>query len=336
MATQDGTSSERECNAGTTKEVFRRVKENPILTARDLSFRAGAVLNPGAVEHDGQIILLVRVEDVEGRSNIHVARSRDGVTDWRVETKPLLRHGEEGYEYETWGCEDARVTYVADENRWYITYVAYSSMGPAVGIARTTDFVSAERVCLLGSTNDKDGALFPQKFGARWAILHRPDAGGGEHIWSAYSPDLIHWGEPHCVLREGDGPAWDGVKVGAGPPPILTDEGWLLLFHGVKAYGGRLVYRVGAALLDADRPHKVLARHPGAIFQAEASYEISGTVPNVVFPTGVIVRGDELWMYYGAADTYVCLAKAKLADILNTVVPAGPHDGTPASSAERR
>jgi len=296
--------------------IFQRAKENPILSARDLPFKAAAVLNPGAAEHNGDIVLLLRVEDVEGFSNIHVARSRNGVNAWRVETEPLLRHGEEGWDYEEYGCEDARVTYVVEEGCWYITYVAYSSMGPAVGIARTNDFVKAERICLLGSTNDKDGVLFPRKFAGRWAILHRPDAGGGEHIWSAYSPDLIHWGEPHCVLRKGPGPTWDGVKVGAGPPPILTDNGWLMIFHGVKAYGGRLIYRAGAVLLDADTPHKVLARSKGAVFQAEAPYELSGTVPNVVFPTGAIVHGDELWMYYGAADTYVCLATAKLADII--------------------
>lgn len=303
----------------TEKEIFHRAEENPILTTGDLPFRASAILNPGAAEHSGQVVLLVRVEDAQGYSSIHVARSPDGITDWRVETEPLLRHGEEGFGYETWGCEDARVTYVPDEDQWYITYVAYSSMGPAVGIARTKDFIRAERICLLGSTNDKDGVLFPRKFGGRWAILHRPDAGGAEHIWSAYSPDLIHWGEPHCVLREGEGPAWDGVKVGAGPPPIGTDEGWLLLFHGVKAYGGKLVYRVGAALLDAEMPHKVLARSPGAIFQADAPYEFSGIVPNVVFPTGAILRDGELWMYYGAADTYVCLARAALKDVIEAL-----------------
>ncbi len=305
--------------AGAAGDIFSRAAENPILTTRNLPFRASAVLNPGAAEHDGQVVLLIRVEDVEGFSSIYVARSSNGVTDWKVAPEPLLRRGEEGYDYETWGCEDARVVYVPEEKRWYITYVAYSSMGPAVGIARTEDFVRAERVCLLGMTNDKDCVLFPRRFSGRWAILHRPDAGGSEHIWSAYSPDMIHWGEPHCIIFAGDGPAWDGVKVGAGPPPILTDDGWLAIFHGVKAYGGRLIYRVGAALLDTDTPHKVIARSAGAIFQAEAPYELSGIVPNVVFPTGTILRGDELWMYYGAADTHICLAIAGLADIMSTM-----------------
>jgi predicted GH43/DUF377 family glycosyl hydrolase len=187
---------------------------------------------------------------------------------------------------------------VSAEKRWYITYTAYSPNGAAVALAYTEDFVRAERVGLLFSPNNKDAVLFPQKFDDRWAVLHRPDAGGMEHIWSAYSPDLVHWGEPHCVLPELGGAAWDGAKVGAGP------------------YGGQLVYRAGVALLQKDRPHKVVARSKNWIFQAEAPYELSGLTPNVVFPTGLLIRGDELWMYYGAADTCTCLATAKLNEIM--------------------
>jgi predicted GH43/DUF377 family glycosyl hydrolase len=296
--------------------IFCRCGKNPILTSRDLPFRALAVLNPGAVEFEGQVLLLLRVEDVSGYSRIHVARSENGITDWDVDEEPLLDYGLEQWRYETWGCEDARAVYVAEDDCYYISYVAYSGVGPAVGLARTTDFRNVQRLCLLGSTNDKDGVLFPCKFDGNYAIYHRPVTGGRQHIWSAYSPDLIHWGEPHCVLREGDGPSWDGLKVGAGPPPILTEQGWLQLFHGVKEYGGSLAYRVGAALIDRDDPHTVLGRTRGAIFHPEADYEVAGHVPNVVFPTGAILRDGEVWMYYGAADTYVCLATAPLADIL--------------------
>jgi len=299
--------------------LFKRSDKNPIITARDLPFPAAAVLNPGAAEHDGDVVLLLRVEDTAGYSDIYVARSRNGVTDWRIEAKPLLRHGEAQWRYEEWGCEDARASYVPEDKAWYVTYVAYSSMGPAVGIAKTLDFVEAERISLLGSTNDKDGVLFPRKFNGNWAMLHRPDAGGTQHIWSAYSDDLIRWGEPHCVLLEGRGPAWSSLKVGAGPPPMSINEGWLLMYHGVKPYGGSLVYRAGLALLDAEVPHKLVASSPGWVFQAEADYELSGMVANVVFPTGALIRGDELWMYYGAADTYVCLAVAKLSDLVATL-----------------
>lgn len=301
------------------KILFERSRENPLLTPLDLPFPAAAVLNPGVTEQDGEVVMLLRVEDLAGYSNIHIARSKDGATNWRVEAEPFLRYGLPEYRYEQWGCEDARVVYLAEEQRWYITYTAYSSAGAAVALAASDDLVTAKRIGLIFSPNNKDAVLFPERFAGRWAVLHRPDAGGIEHIWSAYSHDLIHWGHPHCVLPEGGGAAWDGLKVGAGPPPVLTPHGWLLIYHGVKGYGGRLIYRAGIALLDRDTPHKLLARSPGWVFQAEAPYEQSGLVPNVVFPSGVLVRGDELWMYYGAADTYVCLATAKLQDVLDVL-----------------
>ena len=303
------------------QEIFQRSEKNPLLSADDLPFRAAAVLNPGTVMQGDEVVLLLRVEYDSGRSSIHVARSKDGVSNWRIEKEPILRHSQKRWRYEVWGVEDPRVVYLEEQKMYYITYTAYSPMGAAVAIARSKDLRRAERIGLIFSPSNKDAALFPRKFLGRWAVLQRPEAGGGlENIWSAYSPDLIHWGEPHCVLVEGVGPAWDAVKVGCGPPPVLTEDGWLVLYHGVKAYGGQLVYRVGAALLDERKPHKLLARTADCIFQAEAPYETMGFVPNVVFPTGTLVRGDELWMYYGAADTCVCLAVAKLRDVLNTLV----------------
>ena len=284
-----------------------------------MPFPAAAVLNPGATEQNGEVVLFLRVEDHAGYSSIYVARSKDGITGWQIASEPILRYGIERWRYEQWGCEDARVTYLAEEKRWYITYTAYSPSGAAVAIARSDDLVKAERISLIFSPNNKDAALFPHRFDGRWAVLHRPDAGGIEHIWSAYSPDLIHWGEPHCVLPEGDGAAWDAVKVGAGPPPILTKYGWLLVYHGVKGYGGHLIYRVGVAMLDKDTPHRMIARSRDWVFQAAAPYELSGLVPNVVFPTGLLMRGDELWLYYGAADTHVCLARAKMADVVSAL-----------------
>jgi len=303
------------------KPVFRRSDKNPILTARGMPFAAGAVYNPGATEQGDEVVLLLRVENAAGRSSIHVARSKNGVIDWRIEPEPILAHGLPEWPYESWGCEDPRVVYLAEEECWYMTYTAYSPAGAAVAIARSSDLCTAERIGLIFSPNNKDAALFPRqfngRFNGRWAVLHRPDAGGGiENIWSAYSPDLVHWGQPHCVLTEGSGPAWDAVGVGAGPPPILTEYGWLLIYHGVKRYAGQLVYRAGVAMLDKDQPHKLIARAPNSIFQAEASYEKSGFLPNVVFPTGLLRRGDELWMYYGAADTCTCLAVAKIEDVL--------------------
>lgn len=300
------------------KDIFVRSDKNPIIQIHDMPVNAEAVYNPGATEHDGTVVLLLRVEEADGFSSIFVARSRNGVDNWEIDPKALLHRGQPGWRYEEWGCEDPRITFLKDRNEWYITYTAFSPAGAAVGLAKTSDFQTAERIGLIFSPNNKDAALFPVQFHDRYAVLHRPDAGGGiENIWMGYSPDLIHWGEPHVVLLEGHGPAWDAVKVGAGPPPLETRDGWLLLYHGVKMYANSMVYRTGIAMLDRHNPNKVVARSPQSIFRGSALYEQSGLVPNVVFPTGMLLRGDELWIYYGAADFSICLAVAKLSDVLN-------------------
>jgi len=295
------------------RPTFHRCKNNPILEPGDFPGPAMAVLNPGAIEHDGRVALLVRVENASGFSDIYTAWSDNGVDGWRFDPEPLLGHGDPDYPYEQWGCEDARVVWIEEKQRYYITYTAFSRNGAATAMARSADLHTAERLMLIQPPNNKDAVLFDRRVcGEQWMMLHRPDAGGIEHIWTACSKDLEHWGDPRCLLPERDGPSWDNEKVGAGPPPVLTEHGWLLLYHGVKQYAGHHVYRAGVALLDRDDPHRVIARCPQAIFQAEASYEKTGLVPNIVFPTGLLVRGEDLWVYYGAADTTVCLAIAKL------------------------
>ena len=166
-----------------------------------------------------------------------------------------------------------------------------------------------------------------------WAVLHRPDAGGIENIWSAFSPDLLHWGEPHCVLPERSGAAWDSVKVGAGPPPILTEHGWLLLYHGVATrHGGGNFYQMGAALLDPENPARLLARTRENLLEPREPYELVGQVANVVFPSGMIVEhfDDEgfatteslVRVYYGAADTVVGLATTTIARLIESCTTA--------------
>jgi len=302
------------------RSIFRRSDQNPILKSGDLPFFAEAVLNPGATQVGDEVVLLLRVEDTNGFSSIYTARSKNGVTDWQVDKRPLLASHVAEHKYEYWGCEDPRITYIAEEECWYITYTSYSKAGAAVSMAKTTDFDSVKRIGVILPPNNKDACLFPERVDGRWAILQRPDAGGGiENIWLGYSPDLVHWGEPHCVMTEGHGPAWDAVRIGAGPPPIKTKHGWLMIYHGVKMYAGMMVYRVGAALLDMGQPHKMVARSPRCIFKASELYETTGLVPNIVFPTGILERGDELWVYYGAADTCICLATVKTEDILNSL-----------------
>jgi len=300
-------------------EVFSRSPRNPIITRDLVPFSAAAVYNPGVAEHDGDVVLLLRIEDRRGFSQLHVARSKNGVTDWEINPEPFLGYGVPEYHYEELGCEDARITYVEEDKCYYVCYVAYSPLGPAVGLAKTKDFSEATRIGLIFSPNNKDAAMFSEKIDGRYHILHRPAAGALEHIWTASSSDLRDWGMPHVVVAERGGPWWDGVKVGAGPPPLKTDHGWLLAYHGVKYYGSQMIYRMGLAELDLEKPHKALRRVPQWIFEPEAHYEVTGVMPNVVFPTGWLLRGDDLWMYYGAADTCVCLATAKLKDLIDII-----------------
>jgi len=304
------------------RELFVRSERNPIITFRDIPYPCNSVFNPGAVQVGDETVLLLRIEDLEGRSHITIARSVDGETGWRVEDQPFLAPGSADYPEEAWGCEDARVTYLQGMSRWVIAYTAYSHLGAGVALACTRDFRSVDRLGLMLAPNNKDAALFPRQIRGKWWMLHRPMAGGQEHIWLTCSNDFIYWGCPKVILEERGGPWWDGYKIGAGPPPIETPEGWLLLYHGVKMFAGGPTYRMGLALLDLEEPWRVISRLPYWILGPMEPYEMFGDVPNVVFGNGAVVRGDEVWMYYGAADSCVCLAKAPLRTLVEAALAA--------------
>jgi predicted GH43/DUF377 family glycosyl hydrolase len=284
-----------------------------------LSFSANAVLNPGVVELDGEVILLLRVEDSRGVSQIRAARSPNGVDNWRIDERPLLEPDLPEHPFEEWGCEDARVTRVGTE-QWLIAYTAYSRYGPAVSLATTSDFRQVIRLGVVMSPTNKDAAVFPEQFDGKWIMLHRPITAGYEHIWYVSADgSFVNWISPGILLPQRGGPWWDGRRIGVGAPPIRTKEGWLLIYHGVKETMGYPVYRLGIALLDLENPRRVVARSSDWVFAPEADYEQRGLAPNVVFTCGAITRGDELWMYYGAADTVIGLAVAKSADLLKFV-----------------
>ncbi len=300
-------------------ELFKRYDHNPLLTFRQMPYQCHSVFNCGATLLNGETVLLLRVEDLEGRSHLTVARSEDGVTVWRIDDHPLL-HPDDGNPYEAFGCEDARITYIAEEQTYVIAYTAYSPYGAGVALAKTQDFTSVERLGLMLAPNNKDAAVFPRKINGKFWMLHRPVAGSLEHIWLTDSPDLRHWGSPYCILKERGGPFWDGRKVGANIPPIETSEGWLVLYHGVKQMPGGPTYRMGAALLDLDDPRRLIARLPYWILAPHEWYEVTGDVPNVVFACGAVVRGDDIDLYYGGADTNICLATANIPNLLRALL----------------
>lgn len=299
--------------------IFQRHPNNPILTRRDMPVPAASVFNPGAAEVDGRVLLLLRAEDRRGISSLWTAWSSDGVTGWEIDPQPLI-YAENSWE--AWGCEDPRISWVEELGQWVIVYTAYSMSGPGVALARTTDFKTVEKLGLVLAPSNKDAALFPRRIDGQWALIHRPVAGGIADIWVAVSPDLIHWGRPGCLVRSRGDVWWDGTRVGAGPPPIEVPEGWLLLYHGVKQMVAGPIYRLGAVLLDRDDPYQLLARTDEWIFGPVEDYEYRGDVPGVVFPCGALRRGEELWVYYGAADVTVCLATVRLPDLMTTLRPA--------------
>jgi predicted GH43/DUF377 family glycosyl hydrolase len=305
-------------------ELFVRERGNPILTAEQWPYEVNAVFNPAAAQLDGETILLARVEDRRGISHLAVARSKDGIGGWTIDPKPLLEP-KKGISSEQWGFEDPRVVWVDELGHWVITCTAYGPAGPGVFLATTEDFTTVERVGMVRHPDDKNAALLPHRIDGRWVLFHRPRTEfGGSHgeILLSRSDDLFSWTAPEQVLQPRRGAWWDSLRIGMGPPPLLTEHGWLLIYHGVKQTVGGEIYRVGLALLDLHEPTKVLRRLPTWALAPDAPYERSGDVPNVIFPCGLLhdAQTDELRLYYGAADTSICVATARLGKLLDALL----------------
>ena len=299
------------------EELVRRYEGNPILTAADWPETVNAVFNPAVTRFDGETLLLARVEDRTGVSHLAVARSANGFTDWIIDQDrgmlpDLSSHAEQ------FGIEDPRITRIEDE--YLIAYIGYSGDGALVALASTRDFRTYERRGVIMPPEDKDAALFPRQFDGRFALLHRPVSvtPSAAHIWLSWSPDLRHWGDHTILLRAREGAWWDAHKIGLCAPPLETPQGWLLLYHGVRATPAGSIYRFGLALLDTEQPERVLARSREWLFGPDAPYERIGDVDQVVFSCGWQLQddGDTLLIYYGAADTSVCVATASLLALL--------------------
>ena len=319
---------------------LQRYTHNPILkpdTAR--KWESGAVFNCGAtVGADGSIYLLYRAipqgytkkPDGSGYDNyvssVGCAVSEDGYHFTRF-AHPVIEPLEE---YERFGCEDPRVTRleIDGEVLYLITYTAlsapaFSGAGNRVALASTEDLRTWHKHgVVIPDLEDKDAVIFPELVGGRIAMLHRV----APNIQIVYfdsleqliNPDAEFWSECRASLKESTVMRpkyeWEAKKIGAGPPPIRTDAGWLLIYHGVDA---NHVYRAGAALLDLEDPARVIARSPHPILEPEEEYERVGDVPNVVFPEGAVTIGDELLVFYGGADVVCCAASVRLDEFVN-------------------
>ncbi|MFQ5603074.1 MAG: glycosidase [bacterium] len=310
------------CKKVNPSYLFQRYKDNPILTAQDWPYPANSVFNAGATRINDQTLLLLRVEDLRGISHLTAARSEDGLTNWKIDTAPTLAPEPENFPEELWGIEDARIVHLPELQEYAITYTAYGRGGPLVSLAFTRDFQKFKKCGAILSPENKDAALLPRQIAGRWVLIHRPAPSARykpAHIWLASSPDLLHWGRHRLLMETRAGGWWDSHKIGLGPQPIETPEGWLILYHGVRKTVSGALYRTGLALLDLEQPDKVIKRSQQWVLGPWENFERTGDVPNASFPCGAVVneKSGELFLYYGAADSCLAVATAKISDLLD-------------------
>jgi predicted GH43/DUF377 family glycosyl hydrolase len=296
------------------RDPLHRWEGNPVLTLEDMPFPCNTVFNGTPAKVGEEYCLLIRVEGQQGYSFFALATSPDGL-HFTVHDEPVLNIAKDGpfQKYETRGIEDPRATFI--DGKFHVLYTAVGDYGYRIALAVTDDFRSFERVAMISEPGNKDGVLFPEKINDQYVRLDRPFGLGVGSIWISYSDDLIHWGNSKVLITPRRG-FWDDFRVGASVPPIRTERGWLEIYHGTKMTSAGPIYRAGAILLDIDDPSKVIYRSYIPLLSPRERYERVGDVGNVVFPCGAIVEDSgEIKIYYGAADTCIAVATAKLSDI---------------------
>jgi beta-1,4-mannooligosaccharide/beta-1,4-mannosyl-N-acetylglucosamine phosphorylase len=304
--------------------VLWRSGRNPII-ARDHLPRSNSIFNSAVVPFGHGYAGVFRVDDTARVMNIHAGLSADGVA-WEIDPEPIAftpaddRVGE--IQERFLHAYDPRVTWL--EDRYYVTW-CNGYHGPTIGVGYTHDFETFHQLDNAFLPFNRNGVLFPRRIGDRYAMLSRPSDNGHTpfgDIFYSESPDLVHWGRHRHVMAP-EPWTWQSTKLGAGPTPIETDDGWLLIYHGVLTSCNGFVYSMGAALLDLEQPWRVIARGRDYLLSPQAPYEQVGDVPNVVFPCAALVdrAADRLTIYYGGADTVVCLAHGYLSEVLSSLKP---------------
>ncbi len=268
--------------------------------------------DPELFERDARVIKYKGVDYLTTLSHLRLLCSDDGIKFYEPENYPSLVG--EGI-LETFGIEDCRVALI--EGKYYLTFTSVSDNGVGVSLRTTADWKTFEKQGMILPAHNKDCAIFDEKINGLYYALHRPSSVniGGNFIWIASSPDTVHWGNHHCIVKTRDG-LWDNARVGAGAAPIKTDKGWLAIYHGANE---NHQYCLGAFLMDLNDPEKVISRTVEPIMVPTAEYELTGFFGNVVFTNGHIIEpdGDTVTVYYGASDEFVCGAKFSINEILS-------------------
>ena len=297
-------------------ELVWRFSGNPIID-RHPSPCAYAIYNSAVMPFEDRFVGVFRTEYKTRMPYLHTGWSNDGIhwdiahdrLEFASAADPEISALEYGY--------DPRLTKLED---WYYIQWCNGYHGPTIGLARTKDFVRFEQLENALLPHNRNGALFPRKINGYYAMLSRPSDTGHTRfgdIFISQSPDMVFWGKHRYVMGRG-GSWWQDTKIGAGPSPIETSEGWLLFYHGVLNSCNGFVYSTGCALLDLEQPWKVLYRSAEHILTPEAPYETTGSVPNVVFPTAAVCDAatGRLALYCGAADTFTSLAFTNVHDLI--------------------
>jgi beta-1,4-mannooligosaccharide/beta-1,4-mannosyl-N-acetylglucosamine phosphorylase len=319
-----------------------RHPQNPILTRSDIPpippalVDVTSVFNPGAIKHGDTYRLMLRVQSRSRETFMVMAESADGV-HFKAEDHIVDFRGIEKVPGKVFHIYDARITFL--EGRYYIMFAMDMEDGCQLGLGVTDDFKSFEFLGITSNEDIRNGVLFPEKIGGFYYRMDRPNkakhTGGptsGSAICLSKSDNLIHW-EFVSTLISGRFHYWDEF-IGSGPPPVKTKQGWLHVYHGVAGhFGSANIYQGGVMLLDLDDPSKVLGRCRCNILEPREIWELAGQVPNVTFPSGMIVEsydaegfalpGSEVKIYYGAADTVVGLAVTTIAELLDAAMEAG-------------
>ncbi|NLL49528.1 MAG: glycosidase [Firmicutes bacterium] len=287
-------------------DVLWRYTENPVIP-RDLIPCSNSIFNSAVVPFGDEFRGVFRVDNKAREMRIHSGRSKDAL-NWTIEYEPIRficddpEIGNFVYGY------DPRVVWI--EDRYYVTW-CNGYHGPTIGVAYTEDFKDFYQLENAFLPFNRNGVLFPRKINGNFAMVSRPSDNGHTpfgDIFYSESPDLVYWGKHRHVM--GTTVGWQSTKIGAGPIPIETSEGWLMIYHGVLTSCNGFVYSVGAALLDLDQPWKVIARTSPYILSPQTYYECVGDVPNVAFPCAALVdrATGRLALYYGGADTVTAVA----------------------------
>ncbi|HRY78526.1 MAG TPA: glycoside hydrolase family 130 protein [Candidatus Izemoplasmatales bacterium] len=311
--------------AGHPYPVWRSAK-NPIVP-RNPVYGVARIFNSAIVPWtDGTFIGVFRAETVATLPHLRVGRSKNGF-DWEFEGHQLDMVDEAGKPWNPYYAYDPRVVKVEED--YYVIWCT-EAYGPAIGLAKTRDFHHFVRLENPFIPFNRNGVLFPRKVNGMYKILSRASDNGHTpfgDIFLSESPDLVYWGRHRHVMERGGNGWWQSLKIGGGPAPIETSEGWLLLYHGVANTCSGYVYSMGAAILDLEEPSKVKYRCRNYLLTPERPYEETGFVPNVIFPCATLQDAPtgRIAIYYGAADSYVALAYTTVDELIDYI--KANHEG---------